>query len=120
MTSFSDMPRSTAGRPAASIQCPACPGMFRTKQGLSQHCSKIHNNPLAVLQQIRYETHVLPSVPCSLTHVIAVMSIDVPPPLPPPLPLPLVPPLLLQQMHPVNCGMLQTPAQGQWSQKGII
>ena len=77
MTSFSDMPRPTADRPTPSIQCPACPSFFGTKQGLSQHCSKIHNNPLAVLQQIRYETHVSPSVPCSLTHVIAVMSINV-------------------------------------------
>jgi len=48
------------------------------------------------------------------------MSIDVMRSVPPPLPLPLVPPPLLQQMHPVNCGMLQTPAQGQWSQKSII
>ena len=71
------MPRWKAGQAAPTIHCPACPGVFRTKQGLSHHCTSVHNNPLAVLQQIRYETHVSPSVPCSLTHVIAVTSIDV-------------------------------------------
>lgn len=120
MTSFADMPRWKAGQPAPSMQCPACPGLFRTKQGLSHHCTSVHNNPLAVLQQIRYETHVSASVPCSLTHAIAVMNIDVMRSVQPLLPLPLVPPPQLLQMRPVNCGMLQSPAQGQWPQKGII
>ena len=117
------MPRRTAGRPAPSVQCPACPGMFRTKQGLSQHCSRVHNNPLAVLEQIRHGNSFLLSICCTLTHVLAEMSIDakpsVPPPPPPPPP-PLPPPLKLPQMRRVTCGMLQTPVQGQLSLKSII
>ena len=120
MISFSDMPRPTAGRPAPSIQCPACPSLFGTKQGLSQHCSKIHNNPLAVLLQIRHEPQVSPSIPCCLTHVIAVMSIAVMRSVQPlPMPQQLQRHQLLQ-MRPVNCGMLQDPVQGQMSLRGII
>ena len=117
---FSDMPRWKAGQPAPSIQCPACPGVFRTKQGLSHHCTAIHNNPLAVLEQIRHENHFPLSISCSLTHVLAEMSIDAKPSVQPPLPPPLLPPLKLPQMRRVNCGMLQTPVQGRLSLKGII
>jgi len=76
----------------------------------------VHNNPLAVLEQIRHENHFPLSISCSLTHVLAEMSIDAKPSVQPPL----LPPLKLPQMRRVNCGMLQTPVQGRLSLKGII